>query len=60
MLPYYSTNRAQKSIKVQGAKLWNSLPFSLKQNNYHIVNLLKNTIDRHFEITTNSSSPLHY
>ena len=31
MLPYYSTNRAQKSIKFQGAKSWNSLPFSLKQ-----------------------------
>ena len=31
MLPYYSTNRAQKSIKFRVAKLWNSLSFSLKQ-----------------------------
>ena len=34
MLPYYSTNRAQKSIKFQGAKLWNSLPNSMKQLSY--------------------------
>ena len=30
-LPLYSTNRTQKSIKFQGAKLWNALSFSLKQ-----------------------------
>ena len=32
ILPLYATNRVQKSIKFQGAKLWNSLPFSLKQS----------------------------
>ena len=31
MLCYYSTNRTPKSIKFQVAKLWNSLPYSLKQ-----------------------------
>ena len=30
-LPLYSTNQTQKSIKFQGAKLWNALSFSLKQ-----------------------------
>ena len=30
-LPLYSTNRTQKSIKFQGAKPWNALSFSLKQ-----------------------------
>ena len=30
-LPLYSTNRTQKSIKFQGAKLRNALSFSLKQ-----------------------------
>ena len=32
ILPLYATNRVQKSIKFQGAKLWNSLPFPLKQS----------------------------
>ena len=32
ILPLYASNRVQKSIKVQGAKLWNSLPFPLKQS----------------------------
>ena len=30
-LPLYSTNRTGKSVKFQGAKLWNALSFSLKQ-----------------------------
>ena len=35
MLPSYSIYRVQKSIKFQGAKLWNSLPISLQQSSYH-------------------------
>ena len=35
MLPSYSTNCVQKSIKFQGAKLWNSLPISFKQSSCH-------------------------
>ena len=30
-LPLYSTNRTQKSVKFQGAKLWNAVSFSLEQ-----------------------------
>ena len=30
-----NNNRMQKSIKLPGAKLWNSLPISLKQSSYH-------------------------
>ena len=50
MLPYYLTNRAQKSIKFQGAKLWNSLPNFL--NIFPIV--LKNTTDGHFKLKIRS------
>ena len=32
ILLLYATNRVQKSIKFQGAKLWNFLPFPLKQS----------------------------
>ena len=40
-LPLHSINRTQKSIKFQGAKLWNVLSFSLKQQSRR--NLLKNS-----------------
>ena len=33
-LPLYSTNRIRMSIKIQEAKLWNALSFSLKQHSW--------------------------